>query len=198
MISRKFASLLFAVALLPLSSAMGDIEWQNEYPLSRLPSEQTRRWVKVGGGKTMVDGPILLIGDGDEKTVFWKFRGAENDTEWNPSTPTTVEFRAEFDGSASPTGDCAVMTLADGKNYYPFFFKTAAMKTYRILLQDGVATLWVEDEPVAIATSNGSPIRDQLDPRFLYFGNASLRTQGVSRWELIRWTHKGAFPFSQQ
>lgn len=174
-----------------------DVRWSQELIFDRLPSEFDQRWRGLGEGKSFIQDNHLVIdteatsSGGD---YVWRIEGDIANPYWDASRPTTVEFKCRVQKLEGGKENAAHIVVADSRKYYCFQVGREEWTTYRVLINDGLAELYCNNEATPAQTSAGSPLPEGANSNHFYFGDAGDEIGGTTEWLFLRWTNDGSFP----
>ncbi len=173
------------------------IPWSQEFSFSRLPSELSKQWKSPRPTASTVDEQGLTIDPGQFDYAYWYMNGRDARSEWDGSLPVTIEFRMRV---RDVLNDSTVLLVADGQRTYQIVLNNGEMKTYRLILKDGMATLYAADSSKVITRTKGNGNFGEnhgasaIGPNAIAFGAIRKANRGASEWEFIRWVKDGIFP----
>ncbi len=191
---------LLAVSTLMLSAFLihGEepVSWTQDFVFSELPSQLNPAW-KEHGENSKIEKGVLVIDPAGREYVGWYFNGGdENKGLWDGSRPSTIEFRMCTPKATGVAGG-ASLTISDGQKSYRFSFGNSEMRTYRITLENGQATIYRIDSSSAPTVREGKDNQGarsgNIGPNAVTFGKMYANVNGISEWAYIRWTSEGAF-----
>ncbi len=192
----KFLLPLLFTAL-PLFAQEEPIIWQAEFRFDHLPSEVTKEWrTQRPAASSIVEGRLVLD-PGELSHAYWFLNHRNTLSKWDGSHATTVEFRMRVRNEATQS---ALIMVSDGDKSYLFNLSAQTMTTYRLVLDQGEATLYRIDSPDPVHHTTGKENHGEprgsspIGANSIAFGKIRKTNQGISEWEFIRWTHEGAFP----
>jgi hypothetical protein len=190
------------------------VDFTTVYEGNVLPTAATPAWSGVVTGSAVANSPsagILTLSTLVSENAYFE-------TPWSASTPTTLEFsmkvnsvdpaafaataiyftnggpkdyRIAFTSSAILVGDISGTPSNPSGTYATYAFDTTALTTYRITLEGGALSLYLNNSPTA-AVSGYTGTGDYTGNAFI-FGDASGNVGGTSEWQYVAFTNDGAF-----
>jgi len=191
---------LLAVSALVFSTLLvqGEepVSWTRDFVFSELPSQLNPAW-KEHGDSSKIENGVLVIDPAGREYAGWYFNGgSDNKGQWDGSRPSTIEFRM-CTTKAAGAGGGASLTISDGQKSYRFSFGNSDMRTYRVTLENGLATIYRIDSSDAPTVREGKDNQGarsgNIGPNAVTFGKMYANVDGISEWAYIRWTNEGAF-----
>lgn len=197
------ASLLAAVAFLGVRAGVAEeVGWEYEFSSSDLGSAAIPQWQKIlkDGGASSLTPEGLRLESSSESTAFYQISSSL----WSGGDgEATFEFEVAVEEVAEGARFGAQFVVSDGEFIYLVNLPQAPMSQYRLVTDNGEASLYLDGKLRETAASNPhTPDPDALlvcrpasgAPK-LYFGDGSATVGGVSVWRLFRFGH-GKVPAS--
>ncbi len=195
---RLAVSVLAGLLLAPAGVAQqADVQWTQELRFEKLPDELAPQWRGLGEGRTYIEESHLVIDTSDNSSganYVWRVEGDVHNRYWDASRPTTVEFRCRVRELQPGKTSAAHIVIADSRKYYSFPVGSDEWMTYRVVINDGIAELYRNNNETPEHTSSGYSLPEGVNSNHFYFGDAGDEIGGITEWIFLRWTNEGSFP----
>lgn len=211
-----FPSILFALCITAATGAViNGVDFDFVYDGSALPQQSTPPWVSSSSAITaQVNDGIFTLTTGGSNQRYYHINHSTSPEVWNGGSMlgTTVEFSMRVIESTGNRSAAAVTiggtsryfifnftdskifagnTISPNPSLYYDFDTTEAFNTYRIVVKDNLASLYINNSTEALISDYGGAAHSSLNT--IRFGSASPEVSGTTEWDYVAFTNKGGF-----
>jgi|GEM_PF-2580310 len=198
------------------AAIINGVDFTTVYTGTSLPENATPAWTATVNGTTSIVTPnspsagILTIDTSTDYVYYSRIWSASTDTTLEISmqvdsvytgnyastslyfTNGTKDYRIFFAPTAILVGDIGGTPAAPTGDFATYSFDTTgAFNTYRVTLESGSMSLYVNNSTTAAVSGYTGTANDTSN--VVYFGDVSGTVAGVSEWEYLAFTNAGAY-----
>lgn len=167
--------------------------WTHELWMESQPNQEFSRWLKAGDGLSILEDSALVLDSMEGDSIYWRIEGQENDGDWDGSRPSTIEFQARAREIREGHEAAGQVVVSDGIKYYVVNIDSSEWHTYRVILSDGQARIFIDGDLGSGETIDGVVYPEDQGANMVYFGDGSGAVGGITEWKTFRWTNEGIF-----